>query len=490
MNGPLKRVAIACLLMFGLLMFNVNYLQAVKADKLSADARNNRNFYNRYEVERGRITAGDKVLAESVDTGVNKDFRFERRYPGGKVYAPITGFFAPESERDMERAENGLLNGSSADLLIRRGIDLLSGKKTKGANVDLTIDPKAQEAAYEALSASGKKGALVAIEPKTGAIRAMVSVPSYDPNPLAVPNKADVNKAYNKLDKNADKPLVNRAIERTYPPGSTFKVVTMAAYLESDDSLGPQSQIDAPQVLDLPNTTHDLPNYAGAACGAGRVTLSFALEKSCNTPFGKMAMDLGYDALQKQSEKFGIGGEPLSIPLAVAGSRLRGDEDLDADKAALAQTAIGQRSNQMTPLQMAMIAAGIANNGVVMKPYLVNKVADAEGNEIESADPEELSTAVSEETAAKLKEMMVNVVDIGTAGAAKVPGVTVGGKTGTAETADGRDPHAWFISFAPAEDPKIAVALIVESGSAGGEATGGHTAAPIAKSVMEAVLRR
>ncbi|MGW0072379.1 peptidoglycan D,D-transpeptidase FtsI family protein, partial [Streptosporangium sandarakinum] len=192
MNGPLKRVAIACLLMFGLLMFNVNYLQAVKADKLSADARNNRNFYNRYEVERGRITAGDKVLAESVDTGVNKDFRFERRYPGGKVYAPITGFFAPESERDMERAENGLLNGSSADLLIRRGIDLLSGKKTKGANVDLTIDPKAQEAAYEALSASGKKGALVAIEPKTGAIRAMVSVPSYDPNPLAVPNKAEL----------------------------------------------------------------------------------------------------------------------------------------------------------------------------------------------------------------------------------------------------------------------------------------------------------
>lgn len=485
MNGPLKRAALACLLMFGLLMINVNYLQVVRADDLRANPRNDRNFYARYEVERGRITAGDKVIAESFDTG-DTEYRFERRYPEGKLYAPITGFFAPESERDMERAKNSLLNGTSADLLIRRSIDLFTAKQSKGANVDLTINPRAQEAAYKALGASGKKGALVAIEPKTGAILAMVSLPTYDPNPLSKPNKADVNKAYNKLDKDEDKPLVNRAIERSYPPGSTFKVVTMAAYLESDDTLGPESQVDAPQVLDLPNTTADLPNYGGAACGAGRVTLSFALEKSCNTPFGKIAMELGYDALKDQALKFGIGGEPLSIPLPVAGSGI-GEEE---DQAALAQASIGQRSNQMTPLQMAMIAAGIANNGVVMKPYLVNKVADAEGGEIETADPEELSTAMSEDSARKLQEMMVNVVSKGTASAAQIPGVTVGGKTGTAETAEGRDPHAWFISYAPAEDPQVAVALIVESGSAGSDASGGQTAAPIAKSVMEAVLRR
>ncbi|MFI6457426.1 peptidoglycan D,D-transpeptidase FtsI family protein [Streptosporangium amethystogenes] len=485
MNGPLKRAALACLLMFGLLMINVNYLQAVRAEDLRADSRNTRNFYAQYEVERGRITAGDKVLAESVDTGDVK-FRFQRRYPEGKLYAPITGFFAPESQRDIERTENRLLNGTSADLLIRRSIDLFTAKRSKGANVDLTINPRAQEAAYKALGASGKKGALVAIEPKTGAILAMVSIPTYDPNPLSKPNKADVNAAYNKLDKDEDKPLVNRAIERTYPPGSTFKVVTMAAYLDSDDTLGPETQVDAPQVLDLPNTTADLPNYGGAACGAGRVTLSFALEKSCNTPFGKIAMELGYDALRDQAAKFGIGGEPLSIPLPVAGSGIGPEEDL----AALAQASIGQRSNQMTPLQMAMIAAGIANNGVVMKPYLVNKIADAEGGEIETADPDELSTAMSEENARKLQEMMINVVNKGTASAAQIPGVTVGGKTGTAETARGRDPHAWFISFAPAEDPKVAVALIVESGSAGNDASGGHTAAPIAKSVMEAVLGR
>ncbi|MFF5247226.1 peptidoglycan D,D-transpeptidase FtsI family protein [Streptosporangium sp. NPDC000095] len=485
MNGPLKRAALACMIMFGLLMINVNYLQAVRADDLRANPRNDRNLYARYEVERGRITAGDKVLAESIDTG-NPEFRFERRYPEGKVYAPITGFFAPESERDMERAENSLLDGSSADLLIRRSIDLFTAKQTKGANVDLTINPRAQEAAYKALGESGKKGALVAIEPKTGAILAMVSIPTYDPNPLSKANKAAVNEAYNKLDKDEDKPLVNRAIERTYPPGSTFKVVTTAAYLESDDTVGPETQVDAPQRLDLPGTTADLPNYGGAACGAGRVTLSFALEKSCNTPFGKIAMDLGYDALREQALKFGIGGDPIEIPLPVAGSGIGPEED----QAALAQASIGQRSNQMTPLQMAMIAAGIANNGVVMKPYLVDKIADAEGGEIESADPDELDTAMSEDSARKLQEMMVNVVNKGTASAAQIPGVTVAGKTGTAETARGRDPHAWFISFAPAEDPKVAVALIVESGSAGSDASGGQTAAPIAKSVMEAVLGR
>ncbi|MET8334994.1 penicillin-binding protein 2 [Streptosporangium canum] len=485
MNSPLKRVALACLLMFGLLMLNVNYLQGVRADDLRADSRNVRNFFDRYEVERGRITAGDKVLAESVDTGSN-DFRFERRYPEGKVYAPITGFFAPESESNIELAENSLLNGTSADLLIRRSIDLFTAKQTKGANVDLTINPKAQEAAYKALGASGKKGALVAIEPKTGAILAMVSIPTYDPNLLSKANKDEVNKASKKLETDKDQPLLNRAIRRTYPPGSTFKVVTMAAYLESDDTLGPQSQVDAPQLLDLPNTTADLPNSGGAACGSGRVTLSFALERSCNTPFGKIAMDLGYDAINDQARKFGIGGDALAVPMPVAPSDFGPEED----KAALAQASIGQRSNQMTPLQMAMIAAGIANNGVVMKPYLVNKIADSEGGEIESADPEEFTTAISEDTARKLQEMMINVVNNGTANAAQIPGVTVAGKTGTAETAEGRDPHAWFISFAPAEDPKVALALMVESGSAGDDASGGHTAAPIAKSVMEAVLGR
>lgn len=483
MNGTLKRVAIACMVMFGLLLINVNYLQAVKAEQYREDNRNFRRFFERYENQRGRIIAGNEVLAESVDT--EGDIRFERRYPHGRLYAPVTGFFAPESERGIEAAENRLLDGTSADLLIRRAVDLFTNKPTRGANIDLTIDPRAQRVAYESLRKVGKKGAVVALDPRTGAIKAMVSLPTYDPNQLAVPNKGTVAQAYNKLDADPDKPLLNRAIETTFAPGSTYKVVTTAALLADDDTVGPQTQVDAPQVLDLPNTTVGLPNYAGSACGSGRVTLQFALEKSCNTPFAKIGMQLGYEKMREQAAKFGI-GEAMRIPLGVVPSSIGEEEDL----AALAQASIGQRSMQMTPLQMAMVAAGVANDGVVMKPYLVNKIVGPEGDVIEEADPDELSEAMTPDAARKLKEMMVSVVRQGTATAAQIPGVSVGGKTGTAETADGRPPHAWFIAFAPADEPKVAVAVFVESGAAGDRATGGGTAAPVGRDVMQAVLQQ
>ncbi|GLW09797.1 penicillin-binding protein A [Microtetraspora sp. NBRC 13810] len=485
MNSPIKRTALACLLMFGLLMVNINILQGVRAEGLRSDARNIRNYYERYAIDRGRITAGNQVLAESVDTGRTSEFRFQRKYPKGPIYAPVTGYFSPESESAIESSEDSLLDGSSPSLLLRRGIDLFTNKATKGASVEVTILPEAQEAAYNALRSSGKRGAVVALDPTTGAILAMVSLPTFDPNKVSVPNKGDAFGEAAKLEKDENQPLLNRALNQTYPPGSTFKVVTAAAFLEDDSSRDGQTVVDAPQRLDLPNTTDDLPNSGGAACGTGRVPLVYALERSCNTPFGKIGMDLGYDKMQEQAAKFGVGGDPLQVPMSVAQSNFGEQED----QAALAQASIGQRSNRTTPLQMAMIAAGIANNGVVMKPYLVNKIVDSENGQIETADPEELSEAISEDTSRKLRDMMVSVVQNGTATAAQISGIDVGGKTGTAETADGRPPHAWFISFAPAEAPKIAVAVIVESGSAGTDASGGHTAAPIAKAVMEAVLR-
>jgi peptidoglycan glycosyltransferase len=486
MNKTLKRAAVACLVMFALLMINVNILQAVRAEELSGDSRNTRNYYARYAIERGRIVAGGKVIAQSVETE-SKKFRFAREYPDAKLYAHVTGFFSPESESAIERSENDLLDGSSADLLLRRSIDLFTGEPTKGANVEVTINPKAQKAAYDALRNSGKRGAVIALDPKTGAILAMVSLPTYDPTELSGTDKGKVFTRYDELAKQKDQPLLNRTIGQTYPPGSTFKVATMAAYLEDDSSRGPDTTIEAPQRLDLPNTTADLPNYGGAACGSGSVTLTFALERSCNTPFGKMGLELGYDKMKEQTERFGM-GQQIAVPMSVAQSDF-GDKE---DEAAVAQAAIGQRSNRMTPLQMAMIAAGIANEGAVMKPYLVNKITDAKGDTVDEAKPEELSEAVSPETAGKLREMMVSVVNNGTANLAQVPGVQVAGKTGTAESGDRAAPHAWFISFAPAEDPKVALAVIVESGAAnvGAEATGGHTAAPIAKAVLEAVLNK
>ncbi|MGW5160365.1 penicillin-binding transpeptidase domain-containing protein, partial [Nonomuraea wenchangensis] len=296
MNGTLKRVSVACLAMFALLMINVNFLQAVRAEELRADARNVRNFYERYSIERGRIIAGGKVIAQSVETD-SKRFRFIRQYPDAKLYAHVTGFFSPESASAIEASENKLLDGSSADLLLRRSIDLFTGEPTKGANVEVTINPKAQKAAYDALRQSGKRGAVIAIEPKTGAILAMVSLPTYDPTELSGTDKGKVFSRYDELAKAKDQPLLNRTIGQTYPPGSTFKVVTMAAYLEDDSSRGPDTTVDAPQNLPLPNTNINLPNYGGAACGSGSVTLTYALERSCNTPFGKIGMELGYDKM-------------------------------------------------------------------------------------------------------------------------------------------------------------------------------------------------
>ena len=485
MNSTVKRTAVACLFMFLLLMGNVTYIGAVQAEGLKNDPRNARAFFARYNIDRGWITAnnGKVTLARTKDTG-DATFRFKREYPGGKAFSHVVGYFAPESATGIEAAAGRYLDGTHPDLVVRRAIDLVSGKPAKGANVDLTLDVQAQRVAYRLLNGTGKRGAVVALDPKTGAVLAMVSSPSYDANPLAQPNKAKVNAAWQKLNKDDNKPLINRAIEQTYPPGSTFKVVTSAMFLSEDTSRDENTVVDAPDALPLPGVVQPLRNYRGESCG-GQATMLRALAISCNTPFAKIGMDLGYDRLKEQAERFGV-GKPLEIPLYVQPSDIGPQED----KAALAQTSIGQRSNRMTPLQMAMVAAGIANNGTVMKPYLINKIVAPDGTELEVTEPEELTEAVSPEVAAELTRMMVGVVQQGTGRAAQVPGITVAGKTGTAETGPGQPSHAWFICFAPAEDPKVAVSVIVESGSAGSDATGGAVAAPIAREVIQAVLGR
>ncbi|GAA3787876.1 D,D-transpeptidase PbpA [Sphaerisporangium flaviroseum] len=482
MNGTLKRTSIACLLMFGLLMININYLQAVKADDFRTDSRNDRSFFARYQSERGMITAGGQTLAKSVDVGGT--FRFQRKYTDGPVYAPVIGFFAPESAQGIEGTENKYLDGTHPDLFVRRTVDLITSKPARGAAVDLTLVPKAQKIAYQDMQRSGKRGAVVALDPKTGAILTMVSLPTFDPNTMAAPDKSKAARVYNKLDKDDNKPLLNRAIATTFAPGSTFKVITSAAYLSDDSSRDINTTVDAPDALPLPGTNISLPNYHGESCG-GRATLVDALTISCNTAFARMALDMGYDKLNEQASKFGI-GNPMAIPLSVVKSKIGPDKG----KAALALTSIGQLDNQITPLQMAMVAAGVANEGKVMKPYLVNKIVSPDGDEIQKARQEQLSEAVTPEVAGELRDMMISVVQNGTGKAAQLPGITVAGKTGTAETAKGQASHAWFISFAPADDPKVAVAVFVESGSAGNDATGGQVAAPIAHDVMQAVLEQ
>jgi peptidoglycan glycosyltransferase len=421
------------------------------------------------------------VLAKSVDTG-DKTYRYRREYPGGKAFAHVIGYMSPYLATGIEGTESKYLDGSHPSLAIRRAIDMISNAPSKGASIDLTLNAKAQQLAYRDLASTGKRGAVVALDPKTGAILAMTSTPSYDPGPLTAIDGKKAQAAFDKLNKDPDKPLENKAIGRTYAPGSTFKTVTAATFLT--DGHDENTVVEAPDALPLPGTQIAMHNYHGESCG-GQASVLQALTVSCNTAFANMGLAVGYDKLKEQATKFGV-GQPLQIPLTVSPSDIGPDES----RAALAKTAIGQQSNQMTPLQMAMVAAGIANKGVVEKPYLVNKVLGPDGSEIDTTRPEDFSEAVSEDVAARLTKMMINVVQHGTAIGAQIPGVTVAGKTGTAETLPGQPSHAWFIAFAPVEDPKIAICVFVEAGSAGNDATGGAVAAPIARDVIQAVLGR
>lgn len=486
MNTPIRRLSVLIAALFITLLVAATVVQVTQAKSLNAMASNKRTLLDNYARERGSIIVGGQAIAKSVS--VEDQYRFLRTYPQDKLYAQMTGFYsyAVGAPYGLEHAADDLLSGDADTLFVRRVTDLITGRKTSGATIELTIDPKAQAAADKALGDS--KGAVVALDPKTGAILAMVSHPSYDPNPLSSHDLSKASKAWQVLSNDKDKAYLNRTINGVYPPGSTFKVVTAAAALENGVVSDENSTVPGPASLDLPLTSTNLPNEDGRACGPNNeTTLIHALEISCNTTFGSLGLDLGGEKLRAQAAKFGF-GDALQIPMRVSVSSV--PADLNAPQAA--QAAIGQYDVRATPLQMAMVAAGIGNKGSVMTPYLIQSVRSANLDIIESApDPVELSQAVSEQTASTLTKMMVSVVDNGSGARARIPGVDVAGKTGTAQHDPGKPPHAWFISFAPAVNPKVAVAVVVEDGGVtGSEVGGGRVAAPIARAVMEAVLSR
>jgi peptidoglycan glycosyltransferase len=485
MNAPLRRLAVAVMLLFGLLLLNANYLQVVRAEDLHNDSNNPRLIAEEYSRERGPILVAGEPVARSVET--DDRLKYLRVYENGKLYAPATGFYSlVYGASGIEQEANSVLSGTDDSLFVRRVIDLLTGAQPKGGSVALTLDPDAQRAAYQGLRDRNARGAVVAVDPTTGAILAMVSTPSYDPNLLASHSTSEVRANYEQLSKADGRPMLNRAIRETYPPGSTFKIVTSAAALESG-RYGPDSEVNNDAELDLPLTDATLPNYDGDVCNSsGRATLTDALMYSCNVAFGDIGMQLGDDALRTQAEKFGF-NEAFEVPMRSVPSRF--PEELDEPQTA--QAAIGQFDVRATPLQMAMVAAAVANRGVLMKPYLVQEVRAPDLSVLDTTRPRELGTAVSPQTAASLAQMMTAVVDAGTGTNAQIPGVKVAGKTGTAQQGEGRKPHAWFVSFAPSDtDPKVAVAVVLEEGGDAPEVSGNQLAAPIAKAVMQAVLQR
>ena len=488
MNTSLRRVAVTIMALIVLLLANATLTQVFTADGLRADPRNQRILLDEYSRQRGQISAGGQLLAYS--TATNGHFRFLREYPNPEAFAPVTGFYSLQySSTGLEHAEDSILNGSDERLFGRRLADFFTGRDPRGGNVATTINPNVQEAAWDAMQRGCNgpcKGSVVALEPSTGKILAMVSSPSFDPNLLASHDAATQSNAWQQLRDDPNSPLVNRAISETYPPGSTFKVVTTAAALEAGAT--PSTPVTAASRIPLPDSTATLENYGGTSCGsAPTTTLHDAFAKSCNTAFVELGIKTGADALRNTARAFGLDTTLPPTPLDVAQSTV-GPID---DAAALGMTSIGQKDVALTPLQNAVIAATIANDGVTMQPSLVESLKGPDLSNVATTSPHEMRRAVSTQVADTLTGLMIDAEQV-TQQKGAISGVQIASKTGTAEHGtDPRNtpPHAWYIAFAPAKAPKVAIAVLVENGGDRLSATGGALAAPIGRATIAAALR-
>ncbi|MFF5039864.1 peptidoglycan D,D-transpeptidase FtsI family protein [Streptomyces nigra] len=485
MNKPLRRIAIFCGLLILTLLIRDNWLQYAKADSLSQDPANRRVLIARYATPRGDIIVGGSPITGHTQT--EGDFKFKRTYKNGAMWAPVTGFVSQAyGANQLESVNDGILSGTDDRLFFRNTLDMITGKENKGGNVVTTLNAAAQKAAYDGLKAQGGKGAVAAIEPSTGKILALASFPSYDPSTIAGGSTSD-EKAWKKLQKknNPADPMLNRALREVYPPGSTFKVVTAAAALEHGLYTDADEKTDSPDPWTMTGTNTKLPNEGNIPCK--NATLRVALQYSCNTVFGKVGADLGNEKMLETAKAFGFTEEQFT-PVRATASVF--SDDMNPSQTAL--SSIGQFNTATTPLQMAMVASAVANGGTLMKPYMVDELQTHNLDAIEKTDPEELGKPLSAENAQILQSMMETVVEKGTGTKARIPNATVGGKTGTAQHGvdNSENPYAWFISYAKVDDSApVAVAVVVEDENAvRDDISGGGLAAPIAKSVMEAVI--
>jgi len=486
MNGPIRHLAAAVFSCFALMVGAVTYLQVIRGPEYRDDPRNIRVVTGQAGRERGAIITADGVVVATSAADPNDPQQFTRTYPEGAAYAHVVGYATLIfGTRGLEDARSGALV-SDRDATISGVLNAILGDDIRPKGLRITISDAAQQAAVTALG--DQRGAVVAIDPDTGAILAMVSTPSFEPATLQGRNAGP---AGNALETDPAEPLRNRAIDATYPPGSTFKIITAAAALEAGVAGGGTSFPD-PEELALPGSTATIRNYDGEVCANGQsVSLTQAFVSSCNTTFGALGMQVGAEQLVATAEAFGFNQE-IPFDLETLVSVIPEAAAFENDLPGVAQSAIGQRDVRATPLQMALLGAAVANQGEIMEPYLVQEVFNSEAQVESEASPIVWRRAVSPATAAALAELMEKAVDAGTGFRAQIQGAAVGGKTGTAEI-PGEAPDVWFVGIAQAETddvtPRIVVAVVVEDGGAGGQdATGGSVAAPIAKAVMEAYL--
>ncbi|WP_405778798.1 peptidoglycan D,D-transpeptidase FtsI family protein [Streptomyces sp. NBC_00859] len=483
MNKPLRRIAIFCGLLVVALLLRDNWIQYVTADSLNSRKENRRVEIERYAHERGDIIVDGKAVTGSTVTKGSM-YKYKRTWKDGPMWAPVTGYASQAfGATQLENLNDSILTGNDDRLFFDRTLSMFTGEKKQGGNVVTTLNADAQKAAFKGLG--NKKGAVAALDPKTGAILAMASTPSYDPSTFAGNSTSTDSKNYTKLKDDKNEPLLNRALRQTYPPGSAFKVVTASAALENGLYDSVDTPTRSPLPWRLPLSSKDLPNEGNLPCK--NATLVEALRVSCNTVFGKIGADLGNDKMRAEAEKFGFNSQQFTPTRSNASVFAK-----DMDKAQTALSSIGQFNTSATPLQMAMVASAVANDGTLMKPYMVDRLTAPNLDTVAKTDPEKQSEPLTKEHAQMVQKMMETVVSKGTGYMAKIPGVTVGGKTGTAQNGvnNSGNPYAWFISYAKtAQGSPVAVAVVVEDSDASRQdISGGGLAAPIAKDVMAAVI--
>lgn len=488
MNGPIRRVGIAVVVLMLILIGQVTYLQVINAKSLNDNPRNVRRILDEFAQPRGSIiTADGRIAAQSVPAA--DQFKYQRQYPMADLFAQLTGYQSlTYGTTGLEAEYNDALTGKA--IVPGNIVDALRTKREAGS-VILTVRADAQEIARTALG--GQKGSVVVLDPTTGGIVAMYSNPSYNPNPLAGHNAPEVRAYFDALSKDPSKPFIPRSYAERYPPGSTGKVITSGVALDSDLGITPDSPAYPTLTsLKLPLTNSTLGNFGGGSCGG---TLAQSFKVSCNTTFAQIGLDLG-NKFPPGLKSFGMYEAPpidLMRPGAATNTGLR-PNSFAVDAPQFASAGIGQQPISASPLQMALVAAGVANGGRIPSPHVAAEIRDAQGATVQRIDPGIWKTAMTPQTAAQVTTMMVSVVEGGSGTKARIPGVSVAGKTGTAqqECAAGATkcpPHAWFIAFAPAEKPRYAIAVMIErGGNTGDQATGGGVAAPIAAQVLKQLL--
>ena len=484
MNKTIRRASVFALLLVFALLIRATWVQFYDGQALADDKDNRRNAIKTYAEPLGNIiVAGDSITGSAATK--NGDLKYKRTYKDGKLYAALTGYasqaYAPTQ---LEGIYQDLLDGT--DSRLKTAMDTVTDKRADPGNVVTTIDPDVQKAAYDALG--DKKGAAVAIDPSTGKVLGVVSTPSYDPSSLTDANTAGT--AWKKLNADSDKPLTNRALRQPLPPGSTFKLVVAAAALENGLYSSVDEKTKSPDPYTLPGTTRELSNESASA-PCENATIRTALQYSCNTVFAKMAVDLGQDKVKAMAEKFGFNDDKLDIPVRAYPSVYPSN----MNKSSTALTGIGQYDVTATPLQMAMVSAAIANDGKLVSPHMVSETTDSGGDVVHNYDDSTTTKQiVSSNTAQQLQSAMQTVITDGTGTNAEIAGVTVGGKTGTAQHGENNDqsPYAWFTAYGKSDSTskEVAVAVLVEqSDAARSEISGNGLAAPVAKAMMKAALQ-